>query len=132
MIPTIAKEFREGLSNGKLLIQQCKDCEKFNMYPRYACPHCQSKNLGWHESTGRGKLHSYTVLRLGAPEGFEDELPYALGIIKLNDGVQLLARLLPSAEGNWNHYRCDSDVSFTPASPESVVKRPCAWFSAAD
>jgi uncharacterized OB-fold protein len=124
----IRDEFRAGLARGDLLIQKCNDCGKLNMYPRHACPFCQSLSLGWHKSTGRGVLHSFTVLRAGAPEGFEDDLPYALGVIKLDDGVQLLGRLLPDPDGDWKIYGCDARVRFKPADPESVARRPCAWF----
>jgi uncharacterized OB-fold protein len=124
----IRDEFRAGLARGDLLIQKCNDCGKLNMYPRHACPFCQSLSLGWHKSTGRGVLHSFTVLRAGAPEGFEGDLPYALGVIKLDDGVQLLGRLLPDADGDWQTYGCDARVQFRPATPESVARRPCAWF----
>jgi uncharacterized OB-fold protein len=129
MANAIRDQFRAGLSRGELLLQKCNDCGKLNMYPRHACPHCQSLSLGWQKSDGRGVLHSFTVLRTGAPEGFESELPYALGIIKLDEGVQLLARLSPEADGDWQGYRCDDRVEFTPASAERVALRPCAWFT---
>jgi uncharacterized OB-fold protein len=125
----IRDEFRAGLARGDLLLQRCNDCGKLNMYPRHACPHCQSLSLGWQPSAGRGVLHSFTVLRAGAPEGFEGDLPYALGVIKLDEGVQLLARLLPDPDGNWQSYHCDDPVQFKAASPESAAHRPCAWFT---
>ena len=125
----IRDEFRTGLARGDLLVQKCNECGRLNMYPRHACPHCQSLSLGWHKSAGRGVLHSFTVLRAGAPEGFESELPYALGVIKLDEGVQLLARLWPDADGDCQSYRCDERVQFRPAAPESVARRPCAWFA---
>lgn len=124
----IRDEFRAGLARGDLLIQKCNHCGKLNMYPRHACPYCQSLSLGWHKSTGIGVLHSFTVLRSGAPEGFEGDLPYALGVIKLDEGVQLLARLVPDPDGNWQTYQCDARVQFRPVAPESATPRPCAWF----
>ena len=124
----IRDDFRAGLSRGELLVQQCNDCGKLNMYPRHACPHCQSLSLGWRKSSGRGVLHTFTVLRAGAPEGFEQDLPYALGVVKLEEGVQLLGRLVPDADGSWNSYRCDGPVEFKPAPPDQVAQRPCAWF----
>jgi uncharacterized OB-fold protein len=128
MTARIVAEFRAGLARGELLIQRCNDCSGLNLYPRYACPFCQSASLGWQRASGRGKLHSYTVLRLGAPEGFEDELPYALGVVKLEEGVQLLARLVPDADGDWHGYRCDASVRFEAMPAEQVQRRPCAWF----
>lgn len=125
----IRDEFRTGLVRGKLLVQKCIHCGRLNMYPRHACPFCQSLSLGWHNSAGDGVLHSFTVLRAGAPEGFEGDLPYALGVIKLDEGVQLLARLIPDADGSWDSYRCDDRVQFKPAAPEMAARRACAWFA---
>ena len=128
MTAPIVKDFRAGLARGELLVQKCNSCGKLNMYPRYACPHCQSESLGWQKASGRGILHSYTVLRVGAPQGFEEDLPYALGVVKLDEGVQLLGRLVPDADGEWSSYSCDDTVEFAPVSPDLVEQRPCAWF----
>jgi uncharacterized protein len=125
----IRDEFRAGLARGELLLQHCNHCGKLNMYPRHACPHCQSTSLGWQKSAGRGVVHSFTVLRAGAPEGFERDLPYALAVVKLDEGVQLLGRLLPDGDGDWSRFQCDDRVQFTPSSPQSVADRPCAWFA---
>lgn len=114
-ISTIVQGFRDGLAAGDLLIQRCGSCSKFNMYPRYVCPHCQSNNLGWHRAGGTATLMSFTVLRAGAPEGFESELPYALAVVRLTEGVQLLARLTADADGEWASYACDATVTHVPA-----------------
>jgi uncharacterized protein len=126
--PVIVSEFRAGLASGELLIQNCNDCGKPNMWPRYACPHCQSENLGWVKSAGKGVLHSFCVLRQGAPEGFEDDLPYTIGVVKLDEGVQLLARLEAEGEEDWSAYACDDAVEFVAVSSSEVDRRPCATF----
>jgi uncharacterized OB-fold protein len=127
----IVKDYRAGLARGELRIQHCQNCGKSNMYPRHACPWCQSEKLDWLKAVGGGTLMSFTVLRAGAPEGFESELPYALGVIRLDEGVQLLARLLNDSSGDWRQYRCDMRVRFSPASTEQVAARPAAWFTIA-
>jgi hypothetical protein len=124
----IRDEFRAGLERGELLLQKCSDCSKLNMYPRHACPHCQSLSLGWQKAKGKGVLHSFTVLRVGAPEGFDIDLPYALGVVKLDEGVQMLARLIPDADGDWLSYKCDDVLEFAPEPPKQEIRRPCAWF----
>ena len=131
-LPAIVSEFRAGLASGKLLIQQCGDCGRPNMWPRYACPHCQSENLGWKTSAGKGTLHSFCVLRQGAPEGFEEDLPYAIGVVKLDEGVQLAVRLVPNAPGDWSAYNCDDEVEFVAVSADQVENRPCATFRRAE
>lgn len=111
----IIQGFRDGLAAGDLLVQKCNSCHRLNMYPRYACPHCQSDDLGWQKAAGTGTLMSVTTLRAGGPEKFEHEIPYALGIIRLDEGVQLLGRLVPDTDGEWSSYACDQRVAFTPA-----------------
>jgi uncharacterized OB-fold protein len=130
-LPPLVREFREALASGELIVQKCESCGKLNMYPRYACPFCQSLSLGWQKTGGRGVIHSFTVLRMGAPEGFEADLPYALAVVKLDEGVQLLARLIPDAKGDWQEYRCDDRVQLVPTPPGQVIPRPCAWFAKA-
>ena len=129
--PKIVTEFRAGLAAGELLIQNCADCGQPNMWPRYACPHCQSENLGWKSSAGKGILHSFCVLRQGAPEGFEEDLPYAIGVVKLDEGVQIAVRLVPTVPEDWSAYQCDDRVEFVATSAEQVAKRPCATFQRA-
>jgi len=128
----IRDEFRAGLSRGELLLQKCSECSKLNMYPRHACPHCQSRALGWQKSGGEGVLHSFTVLLAGAPEGFAQDLPYAVGVVKLAEGVQMLARLRPDADGGWASYRCDEAVTFTTPPAQQATPRACAWFTHAN
>lgn len=130
-LPAIVTGFREGLGRGELLIQKCGSCSKLNMYPRHACPYCQSSDLGWQPAAGTGTLMSVTVLRAGAPVGFEHDLPYALGIVRLDEDVQLLARLAPDEDGDWSSYHCDDKVSFRANHP-SANDRPCAAFGHAD
>ena len=127
-MPIIVREFRAGLSAGDLLVQHCQDCGKLNMWPRYACPHCQSEHLGWFKSAGRGSLHSFCVLRQGAPEGHEEDLPYAIGVVKLDEGVQLAVRLEPQSDGDWSGYQCDDRVEFVAVDAAQIEKRPCATF----
>lgn len=123
-IPKIVSDFRAGLASGELLVQNCNSCGKPNMWPRYACPHCQSEDLDWVKSAGRGVLHSFCVLRQGAPEGFEQDIPYAIGVVKLDEGVQLAVRLQPHGEGDWSAYQCDDPVEFVGRED----RRECAVF----
>jgi uncharacterized protein len=123
----IIQEFRDGLQRGELLMQKCNACGQVNLYPRYACPFCQSEDLGWQPASGTGTLHSLTIQRLGAPIGFEEQLPYALGVVKLQEGPQLLGRLHPTGEEDWTGFACDAAVQFAPHEDPRGV----AWFKLA-
>lgn len=121
-------EFNAALVEGRLLIQSCNSCGKPNMYPRYRCPFCQSNDLHYIEAAGTGTLLTYTVVRAVPPSGFEDDLPYALGSVRLSEGVQLLGRLEAGADGDWGEYECDATVSFAPHPGADTERRPVAWF----
>jgi len=123
----IVDEFRAGLNGGKILIQKCEQCGQLMLYPRHRCITCGSDNLGWQEASGRGTLHSVTVVRAVPPAGFEDELPYGLGIVKLEEGVQLLARLKPE-DGDWSVYECEEAVTLCVPPDGPGSDRPVAWF----
>jgi uncharacterized OB-fold protein len=127
----LVSTYREGLARGELLIQRCNACGAKIMYPRHRCTVCQSDDLGYEPADGAGTLHSFTVIRAVPPRGFEDDVPYALGVIKLDEGVQLLARLHPSnGSGDWDGYRCDQRVRFAPVGADEIQARPVAWFAA--
>lgn len=128
MTQSLSDEYYAALERGELVIQRCERCDKNIMYPKYVCPFCAGSEVGWTRSSGSGTLHSFTVQRVGAPTGFEADLPYALGVVKLDDGVQLLGRLRPDPAGGWDSYRCDMRVQFDAVSDGG---RHIAWFRAA-
>ena len=117
-----------ALRRGELVAQHCGSCDRSIMYPRHACPFCYGTELGWARVPGTGVLHSFAVHRLGPPTGFEDDVPYAVGVVKLDAGVQLLGRLWPDADGDWGRYACDARVEFHGATGDEIERRPVAWF----
>jgi uncharacterized OB-fold protein len=129
MMTDLSGPYYDALGSGTLQVQLCGDCGTHIMYPRYRCPQCFSSNLGWTEVEGRGTLQTFTVLRMGSPSGYEGDLPYALGVIRLDEGAQLLARLWPDQDGTWDAYACEDRVVFRSADAAEVAKRPAAWFT---
>jgi uncharacterized OB-fold protein len=87
---TKVSEFVEYLKNGKLEGTRCKKCNKIIFPPKADCTDCAGSEIEWVEFSGKGKLHTYTVIS-AAPTGFEDNVPYAIGVIDLEEGGRLLA-----------------------------------------
>ncbi|MGW6497671.1 Zn-ribbon domain-containing OB-fold protein [Nonomuraea angiospora] len=125
----LTRPYYDALGRGELVIQHCNGCGRDNMYPRHRCPFCYEADLGWVRASGTGVLHSFAVTRFGAPTGFESETPYALGVVKLAEGVQVLARLWPDEDSGWSAYGCDTPVRFRPASRDEIARRPVPWFA---
>ncbi len=123
--------FAAALAKGNLIVQKCNDCAALIMYPKYRCPACFSGSLGWEQVSGAGQLQTFTILRYGPPSSFDVEAPYGIGIVKLDEGPQLMCRLHPGPDGTWDHYVCNQRVSFAPADAAEIAERAAAWFTAA-
>lgn len=86
--------FWEGCKRRELLIQQCNHCEKSIFYPRVVCPHCMSDDIEWVKSKGKGKIYSYTISYRSAHPSFENDTPYVIALIDLDEGVRMLSNIL--------------------------------------
>jgi uncharacterized OB-fold protein len=82
--------FWEGVKEGKLLIQQCSDCDRLRQPPGPMCPHCQS--LSWHpkRASGRGSVYSWIVSK--HPTEL-DANPRIVALIDLDEGVRMVSNL---------------------------------------
>lgn len=126
---TLQSDFTAFLSKGELHVQKCGTCGALNMYPQVRCPHCYSTDLGWRQASGTGTLLSHTIVRAAAPTAFQGDTPYAIGIVRLDEGPQMMCRLHPDQDGDFLEYRCDQPVRFSPVAPEEIARRPVAWFA---
>lgn len=86
--------FWDNLKIGKLTTTKCKKCGEILWQPRIVCSNCLSDELEWIELLKTGKLYAFTEMRAGAPIGFEDDVPFPIGIIELDDvGIKILSRI---------------------------------------
>jgi len=86
------ESFYKFVGEGKLMAAKCNKCDLTMLPPRPICTKCYSKDLQWVELKGRGKLLTYTVIHV-SPKQFEALAPYAVGIVKLEEGPQLLGMI---------------------------------------
>jgi len=89
-----ARPFWKAAREGRLIIQQCRDCKKYIFYPRIACTHCSSENIEWVEASGKGTIYSYSVVETNAPSAFMKDVPYVIAIVRLEEGVQMLTNIV--------------------------------------
>ncbi len=97
LIPRIspeAAEFFAGTVRGELRIQRCEGCGLHHHYPRLACPHCGGSALEWITASGLGTLHSFTVIRQHGIPPFNEQVPFVVGLIDLDEhGARFVAQL---------------------------------------
>jgi|ERR1700741_5079864 uncharacterized protein len=96
-IPTAetAHYWRAALE-GRLEIQYCRACARHQFYPRGFCTRCLSDQLDWVQASGRGRIYTYTVCHVAPHPAFESRVPYAIGMIELDEGVRMLAGIVVS------------------------------------
>lgn len=90
----ISKPFWQGLKEGEIRIQQCNQCDGWVFFPRRHCSHCMSHDLVWKPVSGKGKLYSYTLTRIPTLPEFADEMPQALAVVELEQGVRINTTLV--------------------------------------
>ncbi len=117
-----ARPFWDGTREEKLMLQKCSDCAKFIFYPRIVCPHCFSDNLEWARSSGKGTVYSYTVVENNAPSFFQDEMPYVVALIRLEEGVQMMSNIV-SCEPSEVYCDMPVEVTFDKVSEEFTLPK---------
>ena len=89
------QDFWDGLKRGEFRLQRCEEptCEGRVFFPpRPFCPRCGSRNVSAFAASGRGTLHSYVINHRPAP-GFEDDAPYAIAVVELEEGPRLMTSI---------------------------------------
>ena len=87
IVPSV-ENFYRYCADRKLMAVKCDKCGAVICPPRTICPKCYSNKLDWVELKGRGTLLTFTIIHF-PPIQFQALAPYAVGIIKLEEGPQL-------------------------------------------
>ncbi|HEY62914.1 MAG: Zn-ribbon domain-containing OB-fold protein [Anaerolineales bacterium] len=96
--PFTASSFNQFLQEQKLMGTRCEKCNALFIPPRAICAKCRSDQMTWVEFSGKGKLAAFTSVNIGLTfmnaQGFDRKNPYQTGIVELEEGVMISARLL--------------------------------------
>ena len=87
-----ARIWRQFPQRYRLEASVCKKCGKRYYPPRQVCAECGSRKFEEYKLPEEGKLETFTVIRV-APSQFSDQAPYAVGIIKFDDGLQMMGQI---------------------------------------
>lgn len=88
-----SRHYWQSAADGQLVVQRCTDCGRYQFYPRALCTACAGETE-WVAAAGRGTLHTFTVIRQNRSEAFADLLPYAVGIVELEEGVRMMSNII--------------------------------------
>ena len=89
--------FEKFLNEEQLMGSRCKKCNALFTPPRSICIKCYESDMEWVEMKGTGKLAAFTCITVGPPfmieEGFDRKHPYCVGVVELDEGTRVDARI---------------------------------------
>ena len=85
------------LKEGKIMGAKCKKCGALALPPRPICTYCFGSDMEWVQFRGVGKLVAFTSIVVAPPfmakEGFGKNNPYVVGVVGLEEGARIVARI---------------------------------------
>ena len=84
---------------GVLLGMRCRNCGIYVFGAAIFCQSCSSDDLEPVELSSRGRLYSFTIVRV-PPAGWPGPVPYTLGEVELPEGPHILSEVVDCAEGD--------------------------------
>ena len=89
--------YEHFLNEEKLMGSKCTRCGTLSVPPRPICVKCYRHEMEWVEMKGTGTLQAFTCIAVGPPsmsqEGYDRNNPYCSGVVELDEGVKVVARI---------------------------------------
>ncbi len=89
--------YEQFLSEEKLMGSRCKQCNAVFLPPRPICTKCHGNEMEWVPVEGKGRLAAFSCIAIGPSfmiaEGYNRKNPYCTGVVELEQGVRVDARI---------------------------------------
>jgi len=89
--PTI-EAYKKNIQEENFKAYKCTSCGAVINPPSGSCYSCGGNIMEWATVSGKGTLIAFTIINI-APEEFQKEAPYYIGIVELEEGTRVTARL---------------------------------------
>ncbi len=86
--------FWDACNREELLFQQCSGCGGVQFPPRAFCSACQGTTPSLKRSSGRGSVHSFTIVRRAANRAFDGDVPFVIALIDLDEGFRMMMNVI--------------------------------------
>ena len=90
---TTARYWRECPQRYRMEAGECRDCGEVYFPPRRVCAKCGGRKFKTVILPDHGTVQTFTVIRV-APEEYTDLSPYAMAVVKLANGTQILTQVV--------------------------------------
>jgi uncharacterized OB-fold protein len=103
----LSAPYWQAAREGRLVVQRCSACGAHQFYPRPFCLSCGGSGLEWVEASGRGRLHTFSVVHRTADRAFAGDVPYAFAVVELDEGPRITVNVVDTP---LESLRCDMPV----------------------
>ncbi|PKB79604.1 MAG: hypothetical protein BZY88_12355 [SAR202 cluster bacterium Io17-Chloro-G9] len=126
-----AASYQEFLKDAKQLMGiRCRDCGNLAGQARPMCPACHSSAIEWHRFSGKAHLSTFTCISIVpaymAAQGYGRDNPYCTGVVTLEEGPRISARIL-GVDGN-NPQDIKAGMDLVLDLEELDPEHPCPTF----
>lgn len=99
-IDPLTKPYWDHARAHRLSVQKCCDCGDRHFPPAPVCPACLSGAQEWEVVSGGGTLLTWGRFHRAYWNGFKDDLPYEVCVVKLNEGPLVVSNFGGAAPEN--------------------------------
>lgn len=89
----VSSHYWEATTRGELLYQECPACQHRQFYPRACCTSCLAEPE-WRTASGRGTIHTFSVVRQNYAPPFKKWAPYVVAIVELDEGPRMMGNVV--------------------------------------
>lgn len=93
-IKDTTRPYWDGCKSHKLLFPKCRPCNKPFFFPDKFCPTCLSEDIEWITASGKGTIHTFSVVRRAPSGAFAENAPYVVAIIDLAEGPRMMSNVI--------------------------------------
>ena len=95
----VSRHWRLKKQRYALVGEVCPHCQGKIFPPRDICPDCGEEARTLFQFSGRGEVYSYTTI-YEAPAGHEENAPYTVALVQLEEGPMVTAQLTDLEQGD--------------------------------
>lgn len=88
----VPRYWREIPKRYRLEAGKCANCGAIAFPLRLICLECGAREFKKMNLSGKGKLATFTITQV-APTGFGDLVPYAVGIVEMEEGIRIMGQI---------------------------------------
>ena len=88
------RQYWEYCKKHELRMQKCLGCGHVRFPSSIICPACHALEAEWTILRGKGIVYSYVIYRTAYHPAFQDQIPYVVAIIQLDEGPRMESNII--------------------------------------